>query len=142
VAIILDGETEVGNQVVVRADLEGAIVVVGVSVDPNFIVEKLDREGFGLGCPRQVDARRLEQDLKAGYKPGLAQANLGPGCLDAAVAMVEVDRGHAPAMALPAGDIDHRLSDSGTPEKPRTVCSLPGKETMREPHWRAGPRPR
>src|SRR4029077_5195106 len=100
-------------QVVVRPDLEGAIAVVGVGVNPDFIVEQFDREGLGLGCPRQVDARGLEQDLKAGYEPGLAQANLGPGCLDAAVSMVEVDSGHAPAMALPAEDIDHRLSDSG-----------------------------
>lgn len=58
--ILLDGETESSNQVVVRADLEGAIAVVGVGVNPDFIVEQLDREGLGLGGPRQVDARGLE----------------------------------------------------------------------------------
>ena len=33
--ILLDGEAEGGKQVVVRPDLEGAIVVVGVGVNPD-----------------------------------------------------------------------------------------------------------
>jgi hypothetical protein len=89
----LDGKPECGHEVVVGAHPEGAVLVVGVLVDPNLVVVQLLAEQTGLGGSTQEDAIGLKERLETRDEEGLTQADLVP-LLEAAVAVVEEDCHH------------------------------------------------
>ena len=62
---VLRGQAEGGDEVVVGADLEGAVAVVGILADADLVVEELPGQNLRLRCPRQVEVARLEQCLEA-----------------------------------------------------------------------------
>src|SRR5262245_53638549 len=94
---ILNCEPERRHQVIMGANLEGPIALVGILSDADLVIEKFFLHHLGFKSPRQMKAIALQQNLDPGHEPGLPQSH-GAIHHGASVAMREVDR--------PAPDID------------------------------------
>jgi hypothetical protein len=111
--IDLDGETKRRHQVVVGADPEGAVSVVGVLAHPDLEVEEFLGEGFGLGGLRKMEPAGLEEGLETRDQPGLAEADSAPFLDRPSVAMGEVDGSDPGLRGFSTQKVDDRLTDPG-----------------------------
>ena len=63
----VNGEAQGGDQVVVGADPEGAVLVVGVLVHPDLVVLEFLGEDLGFSCLWQVEPAALKPGLEPRY---------------------------------------------------------------------------